>query len=100
MKNIHVEVIAEDISLGCDALPTKPITPNGGGLVQYGLSRWRKTGPKPGGHRKFWYLDKCLYDGGLDRPTIEEHLRREKDIAHDPAEREAEIPLILQGFFG
>jgi hypothetical protein len=59
-----------------------------------------ETGPLPGGHRKFWYLAKCLYDGGLDRPTVEEHLRREKDIAHSPAEREAEIPAILEEFFG
>jgi hypothetical protein len=80
--------------------PAKPIYPNGGGLVQYGLNRWRETGPKPGGHRKFWYLAKCLYDGGLDRPTVEEHLTREKDIAHNPAEREEEIPAILEGFFG
>jgi hypothetical protein len=100
MDNIHVEVIAEDISRGIEPLPAKSIYPNGGGLVQYGLNRWRETGPKPGGHRKFWYLAKCLYDGGLDRPTIEEHLSREKDIAHNPAEREAEIPAILEEFFG
>ena len=99
MGNIHVEVIADDTSRGSDRL-AKPIHPNGGGLVQYGLNKWRETGPKPGGHRKFWYLAKCLYDGGLDRPTIEEHLSREKDIAHDPAEREAEIPAILGEFFG
>ena len=67
MDNIHVEVIADDTSRGIDRLPAKPIYPNGGGLVQYGLNRWRETGPLPGGHRKFWYLAKCLYDGGLDR---------------------------------
>ena len=94
MNNIHVEVIRSD------AAPAQPIYSNGGGLVQYGLKRWRETGPRPGGHRKFWYLAKCLYDGGLDRATIEQHLWREKDIAHDPAEREAEIPAILKGFFG
>jgi hypothetical protein len=100
MDNIHVEVIADDTSRVIDPLPAKPIYPNGGGLVQYGLDRWRETGPLPGGHRKFWYLAKCLYDGGLDRPSIEEHLKREKDIAHSPAEREAEILAILDGFFG
>jgi hypothetical protein len=94
MDNVHVEVIAQD------PLPAKPICPSGGGTVQYGLNRWRETGPLPGGRRKFWYLAKCLYDGGLERADIEEHLRREKDIAHNPVEREAEIPDILQGFFG
>ena len=57
----------DDTSRGIDRLPAKPIYPNGGGLVQYGLNKWRETGPLPGGHRKFWYLAKCLYDGGLDR---------------------------------
>ena len=94
MNNIHVEVVRDD------AAPTQPVYTNGGGLVQYGLNRWRETGPLAGGHRKFWYLAKCLYDGGLDRATIEGHLWREKDIAHDRAEREAEIPGILKGFFG
>jgi hypothetical protein len=100
MDNIHVEVIASDTSQGTKPLPAKPIYSNGGGLVQYGLDRWRETGLLPGGHRKFWYLAKCLYDGGLDYATIEDHLRREKDISHNPAEREAEIPAILEGLFG
>jgi hypothetical protein len=99
-EQIHVKVIADDTARGIDPLPAKPINPNGGGLVQYGLNRWRETGPQPGGHRKFWYLAKCLYDSGLDRPTIEQHLTREKDIAHNSAEREAEIPALLAGFFG
>jgi hypothetical protein len=94
IKNIHVEIVRND------AAPAQPSDPNSGGLVQYGLNRWRETGPLPGGHRKFWYLAKCLYDGGLDRATIEGHLWREKDIAHNPAERENEIPAILKGFFG
>jgi hypothetical protein len=95
MDNIHVEVMVSD-----PAPPARAIYPNGGGLVQYGLNRWRETGPLVGGHRKFWYLAKCLYDGGLDRATVGDHLRRAKDIAHNPAEREAEIPGILDGFFG
>jgi hypothetical protein len=119
MGNVHVEVMSDDTSCtspegkgptadaraawrqrDTNPLPTKPIYPNGGGLAEYGLNSWRETGPLPGGHRRFWYLAKCLYDGGLDRLTVEEHLRREKDIAHNPAEREAEIPAILEGFFG
>jgi hypothetical protein len=112
MDNIHVEVMSDDTlrlspeakgltaDARADPQPTKPIYPNGGGLVQYGLNRWRETGALPGGHRKFWYLAKCLYDGGLDRATAEEHLRREKDIAHNPEEREAEILPILTGLFG
>jgi hypothetical protein len=74
MDNVHVEVIADDTSRRSDRFPATPIYPNGGGLVQYGLNKWRETGPLPGGHRKFWYLAKCLYDGGLDRATIEAHL--------------------------
>ena len=93
-----MEVMHDDLKPA--PTPAKPIYPNGGGLVQYGLNRWRETGPLPGGHRKLWYLAKCLYDGGLDCATVEEHLKREKDIAHNPTEREAEISAILEGFFG
>jgi hypothetical protein len=93
--NIHVEAIRDDPApadwLAC---PT-----GGGGLVQYGLTRWRQTGSEPGGRRKFWYLAKCLVDAGLDRGAIEVHLKREQAIAHNPAERKAEIPGILHGFF-
>jgi len=83
----------------------------GANASQADLSEWRRScairseqmardGLLPGGHRKFWYLAKCLYDGGLDCATVEEHLKREKDIAHNPTEREAEISAILEGFFG
>jgi hypothetical protein len=54
---------------------------------------------QPGGHRKFWYLAKCLCNGRLDREAVEKHLRREKDIAYNPNEREADIPAVLTGFF-
>jgi hypothetical protein len=94
ISNIHVETIVNEPA------PVIRIDAGGGGLAQYGLNRWRATGPLPGGHRKFWYLAKCLYDGGLDRATVEKYLWQEKDIAHDPTEREAEIPAILKGLFG
>ena len=100
MDNIHVEVIADDTSLGIDQLPVKPIYPNGGGLVEYGLSRCAKRDRYRAGIAVFWYLAKCLYNGGLDRKTVEDHLRREKDIAHNSAERERANPAILAGFFG
>jgi len=47
-----MEVMHDDLKPA--PTPAKPIYPNGGGLVQYGLNRWRETGPLPGGHSKFF----------------------------------------------
>jgi hypothetical protein len=81
MDNIHVEVIADDTSRRIDPSPITPIYPNSGGLIQYGLNRWREMGPLPGGHRKFWYLAKCLYDGDLTAPAARS-ISREKRTSH------------------